>query len=685
MATVALPGTGSIARALGADTPAQILTPAPKVITPQPRQLIENSAENQRSAAKVAAKIFESMYSGVWGVGAEFHDALEAILSTPHDLRPRVIWCYEDHYQSSVDASLQDQFSKSRATILSKFLRGDDTDAAVALFAKATAGLFLDRKSIFMLLDELSADKLNQIEDRFQSRYGSSLVDRLSERLTGWELEVARAVLSGDKLGALVGRCHGAIHRLIPDSENLITVVSKLSAEEREKLATLYKQRFGTNILHDASYYLMPAFSKALSAALSGDILESQKIRLKAYLSSLMPAGEKIANLFLGKEASERNALVHNYRAESKGELLFDLARVLDKPQFDLVYAAVTRGKLSTAEKLRYHFSSGKAQFDTVSQILSAHTRKEMSVIRAEFKELTGSTLENALRENFGGRKLVTLRLQIFGKPQDVQDEMRRFRVEREMETSGLGAVITSLVSWKGKALKQAVKRVQTVAKMCENSDLAVSQSESAEIGRMLQYSKEDLDGYRRAKDGVVNRIASIGASAIAASAVGLVTFIPNLPITLMVGSVAAIGAIGYTAIKKVLRGPLYDHTNLPRDLAIGAVDGGIAAVVVGSGQLINATAGKAGKTSAQEILRQGMKGTVGDGLVNAAGNGVSSSLHGAAFGVLMNLCKKTTWEGGIALGIKKLGVSFVTDSASGSVGRAGALLARYRPKSPLA
>ncbi len=634
--------------------------------------------EKSRIAARLSTRIFSAMHSGVWGVGSDFKSVVETLLSSPQGLRREIVWCYKEHYERDMIKDCRREFSSEEAVIIGALIRGSDITAAAALIKYATSKIITNREIVFNVLSQFDKDNLQKVSDCFDRMYGRSLKNHLSEKFSGWELRVLYSILNGDKLGALVNRCHAAIHKFMPDSEELLGVVLSLSDSEKQQVAAQYLALYKRDLTNDAEHQLPKLWAEAFKHALQGHEVAAQTLKLQRNVRLVFGSAEKIAECFIGRSNEERERLLQGYHDQTGTKLLKDLESVLPRFEFDLVSCAVTKGVVGDIEKLTYLFQSGWAKFSELIEIFHRYSRDEMRGVRSGYRAHTGRSLQDEINDHFGGRDLVRLRLSLYGKPQDHSDENRRLNVERKLEERGLGYLLTMGLSSKGWRLMNSSERLSGVVEI-EASLATPKQQSDVYLGRNLEYVRADLDELQGAKDIVVNRAASIAASTIGAAAL-----IGGLSIPALVATAALAAGVGYLGTKVILRGSLYNKENTERDFAIGAIEGAVSAVAVGTGQYLHSALGKAGKSSAQELLKTGIGNTISGGLATAAEGGVTTSFQGAAFGLIKNLISRGTWQGGVVAGLKKVGISFVTDGASGSVGKMGAMLARYRPKSPL-
>jgi len=645
-----------------------------------PLQQAQHGSFFGQAGAQFAAQLYRAMHGGVWGLWHNFSQIVRTLYEIPDELRAQVKDLYFEHYDLDLEADLKGELFGLQQSIAVDLLHGNKVSASAGALHLAMRGPGTKENLVFFVLEQLSEQELHGVSLLYESRYGRTLHARLCSDFSGWQLDLAQALLAKDDTAVFVARIHGAFDRRFPDTANILQALALLSVEERNKIAAGYQSKHAESLLQLGQRRLPTEVHEVLAALLDGRQPEAERIVLRKEIVSRKADVEKIVQLFEGRTAEQRQDLLKAYKDAHGSEMLSDLAGAISYVEMAMLKRMVKHGSLSDARRIKYLLDSETHTCKAVCDILEVYDRAGMETLRSEFASLCKRSLDSALDDKFSGRNALRLKLMLQGKPGDLREELRRLNLERDFERIGLGRYVFEAISNKGRRFERALRKANSYGTIINESGLHADPQEQGCFERSIQFARSDLDLYRGAKDSLIDRTSSISGSL---AATGALTAGLSLPLSIAAAGVA--GAVSYLGMKAALRGKTYDTTRVGIDLAIGVLDGIVTAAALHSGQLITKAAGGLGKISAQEMIR-GTSNELASELAKesleaATRRGFSTSFQGALIGAFVSLFKSSTWQYGFIPGVQKIALSFVTDGCIGTAGRMSALAVRRRAR----
>lgn len=614
------------------------------------------------------------MKGGMAGIGTDEAAIYRALANKTPEQISAIRTAYKEHYGADLDDHLKGELSGLELVRAQKLLQSDQPGADAAALQYAMSGWRVDKETVLATLANKSADELAKIDAEYAktSQGHHHLAEDLTETLKGDKKAQAQALaeLKGDHTGAEALALKRAMDHLL--GGNAAEIFKLLEDKTPTQIDALRAQFTGGSTLDGA-----------IGAALSGNDLkkaqallegtrpdpsksgaegpaETQRaaqararadaFALKKATGGIVADRAAIESLLTGKSDAERKAIVDNY----PGNLRKDLEKIAGNFP-DKAKLLLDHGKLTDVETLHFAMAGMGVDEKTIHETLKGKTKPELDLIAERYFEKYGTKLKDDLKADLSGRDWFDAQLELKGEPTTAAEALARANLSHDHERAGVwnaaSRALLGLLNDQGKNLDSTTQRANEFYKqaLAENKANGLGEqltpAQEQRLGQLLGYSKQDIAGYREAKDKVADLTANVvttGAAVTAAAVVEVGTLGAATPILAAAGA----GVVARVATKGALEGNDYTRAAVVKDAAIGLVDG----LAVGVGGL----AGTAAKSTATKVALE----------MNAAG------LGSVAGGTARRLTEDATYTPD---GLERLATSAVTDYAMGA-GTAGAM-----------
>lgn len=622
----------------------------------------ETSEFSNSNASDSASTLYNAMNGGMWGLGTDeeqlFATLQDKSLAEMNQIREH----YKNHYGRELDVDLKNELSGLALKKVEAILNQDSaTTAAVTLLTamKGGTGVGTDNEAIFNTLKDKSPDEIKRIDAAYQNiSGGQSLSNAFSNELSGAYLHHAQALLTQDTATIDAAKIYYAMKGgsgIGTDRQTLEDTLQGKSLEEIREIEEAYKKiSAGSSLSDDLNSELSGHAKQQIGALLRGDTIEATVIKLHEAMKGGTGIGtndQAIYAAFEGASDEVRQKIVslynEKYHSGAASGLDSDLQFELGAAALDKARTLVQSGKLTDAEKLEFAMRGIGTDEDAIKDILKNKSAEEIKLIQENYH----GNLEADLNAELGGKDKFSARLALRGEPVNIEESVARLNEMHKFERSGLGAWLMDKVSSQGALYDQTVRQTNEALKAAQQ-DGEVTEEEQAKLKSFVAYGKQDDTAYTDAEATVADTTATIAATA-AGTAVVLASGGLALPV---VAGAAAVGGAGYVATKSAIQGEGYDWQNGAADFAIGAVEGGGAAVFSAAASSLSKGSGLIAKPNGQLrqlILESSLDGTLG----------------GGSGGFTRTAADADTWNNGLQSALGAISAATGQDALAGLVG----------------
>lgn len=586
------------------DQPAAPSKPAPKAYDPN----------------KDANSLYSAMHGGLLGAGTDEAALFKALDGKSKDQIDKLAANYKDHYGRDLKADIKSELSGKDLQRADALLKGNQAAADATSIRQGVGTLWNDDKQIHQALEGKTAEQRAAIASEYKKQTGKELKSELTREMSGTDRDQAMALLDGNNAKADAAKLQRAMKGMGTDEAAIMETLRGKSKEEREAITKEFKAE-----------YKGPDLNKRLEGELGGAELDQARALLKgdnaaadaAQLKHAMHGGltglgtdkDAIDSALEGKSAQQREDILKAY--SKYGDLKQDLKGDLSGNDLQKSEALLERGKLSSAEELKFALEGLGTDEEAVKKALQGKSKQEIAEIRKEYGSLTrGANLDQALASDMDGRDLFDARQALKGRAETVDEAVVRANEVREFERGGesneVSRGVMDFFSDKGKTLDTNTDRINEsyskFDRLVAEGRLDEAKAEKQRLQELTGFQNADVETYREAKDSAADTAGTIAATA-AGVAVVVATAGTATPLVATVAMAAGAGAGARVVTSGLIQGEGYGLEAGLKDAGLGAIDGGTAIIGMGAAGSGAKAAVKAGQEGAEVAARQALKG----------------------------------------------------------------------------
>ena len=589
------------------DQPAAPNKPAPKPYDPN----------------KDANSLYSAMHGGMFGAGTDEAALFKALDGKSKEQIDKLAANYKDHYGRDLTADIKGELSGKDLQRAEALLKGNQAAADATSIRQGVGTLWNDDKQIHQALEGKTAEQRSAIAAEYKKQTGKELKTELTREMSGTDRDQAMALLEGNNAKADAAKLQRAMKGMGTDEAAIMETLRGKSKEEREAITREFNTKYNAN-------QQGPDLNKRLDGELSGAELDQARALLKgdnaaadaAQLKHAMHGGltglgtdkEAIESALEGKSQKQREDILKAY--SKYGDLKQDLKGDLSGNDMQKSEALLERGKLSSAEQLKFALEGAGTDEEAVKKALQGKSKQEIEQIRKEYGSLTqGGNLDQALASDMDGRDLFEARQALKGRAETVDEAVQRANEVREFERGGesnqVSRGVMDFFSDKGKTLDTNTDRINEsynkFDRLVAEGRLDEARAEKSRLQELTGFQNADVENYREAKDAAADTAGTVAATA-AGVAVVVATAGTATPLVATAAMAAGAGAGARVVTSGLIQGEGYGLESGLKDAGLGAIDGGTAIIGMGAAGTGAKAAVKAGQEGAEVAARQALK-----------------------------------------------------------------------------
>lgn len=229
-------------------------------------------------------------------------------------------------------------------------LDGDSAKADAARIQKAVKGMGTDEAAIMSTLQGKSAEERAAIEKAFQETYKVDLRTRLSQDLSGSELDQANALLEGNQAKADAASLKTAASGFFgADKKGINQALEGKTEEERKALAEAYQQTYGKELQSELQSKLSGnALEKSQALLERGQLSEAEQ--LKFAMEGWGTDEDAVKKALEGRSKEDVARIRQDYQSLTGRELDTDLSSEMSgRDHFDVTQSL--KGRAETIDE----------------------------------------------------------------------------------------------------------------------------------------------------------------------------------------------------------------------------------------------------------------------------------------------------------------------------------------------
>lgn len=673
------------ARAQG---PAQAQGPAPvQAPTAGPGANQPDKSTEKQVDPKVVRETTNQLFKAMDGWGTDEDTLLNALRGkSPAEIQA-IKAEYQDHFGRSLDSDIRKELGGKDLKEAQAALTADPVQTAVAALDNAANGGLLgmgtDEGKIQSVLEGIKDPaQRKQVMEAYQKKTGTSLDTMLKKEMSGNDLSLSRALLSGDTTKANAVRLdeamNGGVFGFGTDEEGVYKALESCKDEnERKALAAAYEKKTGQPLTAALGREFSGAEKDVADSLLAGNAAAANAARVKVAADNFWGTDEEgIFKSMEGKSKEEREKLIAQYNQMYGGQngkpgKTFDQMLKSELGGLDLEKADQLKdsGKISDEFALKYATSGLGTNEDLLKKTLEGKSKAEIDALRKTYKDKYGQDLDALLGSECSGRDGFEISQLLKGKPETPEEMIARaneaYDFDRGSGSNWFSRGFTDLISDSGQVLDYQHKRINQIATQAGPSG-QFTDEQKARLGTLTSYQQQDVQNYQAAKDTATNALAN-GTAIVVGAAVSIGTAGTASPAV-----IAALSALLGGASSMAVKGVMQEGGYALEDMGIDAVTTLASAASAGLIKLpgidsqLNKLVGIADPAQAT-VLQSMMK------------SGASGALKGGIDSTVGGLMNEANYQGDLGDFIKGMGTQvgtgmasgFLSGSASGGVGTA--------------
>ncbi|MEE6459381.1 hypothetical protein FKM82_000615 [Ascaphus truei] len=275
---------------------------------------------------------------------------------------------------------------------------------------------FLDEGTIIDILTKRTNEQRQLIKDAYQKATGKPLDEALKKVTSGQLKEVILDLLKTPAQFDAQELKH-ATKGAGTDEDCLIEILVSRSNQEIKQIKKVYKEEFKTDLEKDITGDTSGDFQKALLALLKGERSEDAYVNndlADKDAKALYEAGEKnkkadvavFINILTSRSFPQLNKVFERYATYSK----HDMSKALDlqmKGDIETCLVAIVKYAVNKpgffAEKLSLAMKGPGFRDRALNRVMVSRSESDMKEIKAQFKQLYGKNLREAIMEEAKG------------------------------------------------------------------------------------------------------------------------------------------------------------------------------------------------------------------------------------------------------------------------------------------
>lgn len=621
---------------------ADISTPLQPSVTPERAQEVEKRAQD----------LYRSMHGGLTGWGTEEAEVLNALKGLTPAETQLLREVYATRFNCPLENDLASELSAADLVQAHAALRGDRAVETATELHRAMNGAGTDEEAIVKTLSSLKPEEHDKVAQAYRAAYGVELDTALAREFSGDDLTRVRGLRMGQPETAAAAELHNAMAGVGTNEAVVLGVLKRHSSDEMQAIAREYQRLYGVSLEDNLASELSGHQQSEARYLARGERTGAKVAQLRGALEGAGTAKETIFAVLEGTTAQQREAIQQMYESQSGTSLQDALNGDLSGSDLEKANTLLTHGKLSDVEKLRFALEGAGTDEAGLKEVLRNRSKEEVEELKKEYEVRYQESLEARIHVELDGSEKFRALQALKGRPASLEEALTNLQELDAFERSGgLSGVIG--------AFSQEDDRIQDQLAFAKfdlygaQRDGVITPQERASIERTLRFAEGNIDLHAETRDAIADTGATVAA--VAGSTVVIIGT-GGIATPGVVAAAAAVGGASYAGTKYAVQGKGYDGENLASDIGIGAVEGAITAVTMGTASAVK----NAAQQGVKQAVTTGSQAAMRETVVESAGATVQDAL------------RPDTWAGGAAAGVANLAVSAAgTAITSGAIHRA--------------